>query len=140
MPEYRGYEIPRTGQAPLQFKGKEEAHSTSHIAAKGSHLRRRWHDLRLFRTEGGKAVVEVQYVTTWQDDPEKGYVWGKACDWNEVPSALGEHDPRDYVVGGFPATERYRDQQEKLLAEICLGYEQAVSALLTEAGFVETVD
>lgn len=133
------YTIARTGHPPLKFRGELVSEASSHRDEKGNEHRFRWHEVRLYRTESGKAVCEAAYISTWKEPAESGYGWAVACDWDKAPSAFEQHNPRDFVIGGYPPMERYVTQQARLIEILCRGYQIAVSSVLGQAGFAETV-
>lgn len=126
------YSVPRTGDAPLRFRGEQIAEASS----SGQGFRQnRWHELALYKLEEGYVVV-IGFRTNWQG--EGGADLAQRCtDFRELRGVLTAYDPTaDY--DGFPAGDHYQDKQRRLDSEIKRGYDHAVSELLSE--FPEEID
>jgi len=122
----------RTGNAPLEFDGERIAHATS-----GNRDAARWHDLALYRTAGGKLVLEVVYRTRWQGEIE--HFHGVVTDEASAADELQMFDPMRAVMG-FPPGGQYEQKQARLEQTLRAGYESAVSELLESAGISERVE
>lgn len=127
--------IRRTGAPALRLEGYEllaQAHSFRE--GKGS-LSTRWHDLALYaRPEAQDVCVCISYRTTRLG--ELGHEQAELMPRSEVAQALQDYDPTE-LVQGYPEGAQFAARQERLLADIEHGYDQAVSDLLERAGITE---
>jgi len=129
--------LPRSGQAPLTFTGQQLAESDGERQSGKEH--NRWHELAVWRTTGGKYVVQIAYRTKWQGelDHDAAVIVDQAKD---VISVLTGHDPVAHV-GGYPIGAAYAERQSRLLADIRARYDSQVSAILESAPeFAERVE
>jgi hypothetical protein len=124
MPKYK---LERTGQAPLSFEGALIAENEGKWAA--GKEQNRWHDLRLYRTSGGKYVLQIEYCTQWQG--ELSYAQAEVVAAENVTDALHEYCPPEHLQG-FPRMQQYADRQSNLLEWIRQRYEKQVSELLSK--------
>jgi hypothetical protein len=118
------FTLTRTGKPPLAFAGELAAEASS----KDRHgpLQNRWHEVRVYRTAGGKWVGEVVFHTTWQG--EHGRHTAEVAD---TPAALAEvltrYDPTAEWEG-YPDRPEFAEKQARTRAAVRAGYERAVSA------------
>jgi hypothetical protein len=112
--------IERTGKPALRFDGQVVAQSNGHWA--GGREQNRWHDLRLYRTDGGQWVLHIEYSTYWEGELE--HVWAEQV--ADVRQALASYDPCQVLVGAGASIEkakhwvarRYDEQVRELLSGV----------------------
>lgn len=132
------FTLPRHGAPPLKFKGEKlsEQDSKSHQGPRQN----RWHELALYRTDGGKLVAAVGFKTIWQREEDRETVF--VCD-NEkalIDSLQHDFDPHAGWQG-HPHGVHDGERKNALIAEaVCGGYAQAVADLLASAGIVEPIE
>jgi hypothetical protein len=139
------YTLPRTGEPPLSFKGKLLAESVTpppeFTVAKRQY--RRWHEIRLFETAGGKLVVSIGFRTEDETELPIDYVF--VCEDRQAVQDLltgddeDSFDPLENLVG-YPKMEKFQQQQEKLERRVEDDYDARVSEVLGKAGFVEVLE
>lgn len=128
--------LPRTGLAPLKFRGELVAWSDG--SRQGGREQNRWHELAVYRTAGGKFVVSVEYHTRWQG--EQGHEVAAVVDGPaDVVRKLAEYDPAEDVQG-YPPGPAYADKQARLVADVTRRYKAQVSEVLAGEEFAEEVD
>lgn len=120
--------LPRTGDAPVTFSGSLLAESDGRMQSGRDH--NRYHNIALYRTDGGSYVVSISYRTMWEGEQDQHTVEtrGSAAEAVEV---LREYDPTDSVMG-FPPGAAYAEKQARLLRDIETRYDAQVSELLAE--------
>ncbi|MBW7865057.1 MAG: hypothetical protein H3C30_11685 [Candidatus Hydrogenedentes bacterium] len=66
--EMERYVIKRTGNAPLVFRGEllAEQNGARHCGKDQN----RYHNLRVYRTEGGNHVGEIEFLTWWEGESD----------------------------------------------------------------------
>jgi hypothetical protein len=129
--------LTRTGQAPLRFTGELLEESDGHIQGGKDH--NRWHELAVYRTNGGSYVVRIAYKTIWQGelDREMAEIVGKP---EAVAEVLRDYDPTSHVQG-YPPGEHYAAKQARTLDDIRRRYDAQVSEILASAPeFAEVVE
>jgi hypothetical protein len=104
----------------------------------------RWHEAAAYRTEGGKYVVAIAYVTRWAGESDH-----RCAAVAETPRKLvdfiGGYDPTQYVVG-YPVNaapegkDPYAEKQRRLLQSLRLNWESAVSELYSRLDPEEFAD
>jgi len=127
----------RSGDIPLRFRGERIATASSETVRGQS--RNRWHEISVYRTEGGSYVLQIDYVTRWQGEVDINGVW--ICDdARQVARRLREHDPMAHVIG-YPPGAAYDAKRARLAAQISQDYSALVRDVLGGAGdeFVEEV-
>ena len=124
------FTLPRTGDRALSFTGERLA--TADTRTREGFGQSRWHELALYRTEGGRYVVALGYRTQWQGELPVDWAW-TAADEAEAVRYLREHDPMTGVMG-FPPGRQYEERQERLQADLHLRYDTAVSEILEAIG------
>jgi hypothetical protein len=136
MNDFEDITLPRSGKAPLAFRGQQLAEHDGHRHLGREH--NRWHELAVCRTEGGRFVVRIAYRTCWQGEADVDMA-EIASDPAEVSTILCDYNPCENV-GGFPSDAQYRDKQQRLLADIRRRYEAQVRDLLaSDPVFAERV-
>lgn len=126
------FTVTRTGRAPLVFVGELIAE----VEGDGD---KRWHDLRLYRTQGGAYVAHVEYRTRWEGEIETSAA--EACDSPEdVERFFLDYDPTAHVLGYPPTGPQMQVKQDRLLRELRLRYDDQVSRILDAADIVEVVE
>ena len=89
---------------------------------------KRWHDLRLYKTEHNRFVVEV--VLTKRMKGEEGHNAAYLCeDMTAVKEALESHDFMQGV--GFPKAEKWLPRIEKVRVKLEPEYRERCQQLLT---------
>ncbi len=127
--------LTRTGTTPLRFTGETIARSDGQECQGKQQVR--WHNLTLYRTEGGNYVLHVEYKTTWRG--ELGHSNALQVSPATVGEAIAGYDCTAYVQG-FPPTPQHADRQANLLAWIRRMFDNQVSELLSAAGDIgETI-
>lgn len=121
------YVLIRTGDAPVNFTGEVVAESAGKFVA--GKEQNRWHDLRLYKTEGGNFVLEIIYNTQWKGEVGYHFVYKVDRDW--VVRQLKNYDPVS-VVQGFPRSPQYAERQANLERWIKQRYDVQVGELLAE--------
>lgn len=120
--------LPRTGDAPVTFSGQLLAESEGRMQSGRDH--NRYHDVALYRTDGGSVVVSISYRTIWEGEQDRHTV--EVADSAAAAVAiLREYDPTEPVMG-FPPGIAYAEKQARLLRDIETRYDAQVSELLTE--------
>lgn len=129
------FTLDRSGQAPLQFTGELLSESDGLRQANKEHTR--FHNVSIFRTQGGKYVLHICYETRWQG--EVGYSWAVTLSqpWH-VAKAIEEYDPTSHVAG-YPPHPTYEKRQQRLLEDIRSRWQQQVSDILCDDRFAEKV-
>lgn len=109
----------------------------------------RWHELRLYKTDSGKYVLNIVFRSNATNsdgeriEPEDHLV--EVCDSPDgVDKALRDYDPLEFVVGFPKGILDWKKKQERLLASVELEFQTRVGKLLKEAakfdaGFVEEI-
>jgi len=128
--------LDRSGDRQLKFRGRRVGAASSRQQS-GS-LQNRWHELAIYRTDRGRYVVAVAYRTSWQGESSRDYAEPIATA-QAAASCLREYDPRADVAG-YPAGPQYAERQRRLLSEIEVGYESAVSRALAGDEFAEALE
>jgi hypothetical protein len=127
--------LQRSGKGPLQFNGELVARSEGERQAHREHAR--YHDVAIYRTEGGSFVLWISYVTKWAG--EVGHTTAEVIqDEQEMLTAFDKYDPTAHVVG-FPPHENFREKQERLLDDIAARWKSQVSDVLNSDEFAEQV-
>ncbi len=131
--------LPRTGDVPLSVSGTLVCRASSQqpTTKRQGPLERRYHRLALFKTNTGRHVGHIEYVTDWPG--EIGDALAKVGTLAEVVAWFRAYDPCA-AVQGFPPGRGFAERQARLLEAIELGYDAALSALLTELGISEPVE
>lgn len=118
--------IGRTGTTPLVFRGNKIAGAGGPMANKS----KRWHEVDLYRTSGGRYVLEIRYVTVRPNEPS--HSWADVVEGRDgVLTRLAQHDPLSCFIG-WPNLDRYAHQQSIARAEVEAQWAHTVSALTTE--------
>ncbi len=129
MTEHR---IPRDGKAPLVFAGDQLARGDSMAPGRES---LRWHELAVYRTEGGQWILEIRYRTLWQGEPD--WLSAEALDSAEsLRQLLERYDPRA-DVGGYPAIPAYAERRERQMADVERRFRAMVGEVLSRIPGIE---
>lgn len=125
----------RTGGTPLQFYGKPIA------AVCGDPEEKRWHDIRLWETRSNKYVLCISYHSTWPGEMLRLCNYVEVMrDLNDLPNALREYNPIQYVRG-YPQGDKFTDKQQRLLQSVTDQYLKRVTEILSALPqIVEQVD
>ena len=129
--------LTRAGHAPLVFAGELVAEKAAKPeAGRSDHLR--WHDLRVYRTAGGKLVAEIVFRTEWKRETDEHAAI--ACDdEGALIDALRSYDPVRPGIG-FPPGAQFREKQARLEAGLPRDYEARVTAVLEQLGAEERIE
>ena len=131
----RDFSIRPSGKRPIAFRGEELASATSKRTS--GQTSTRWHDLTLFKTEGGSYVLKIVFRTQWENEIDR--IWAEVlADPVLVAEALEEHDPTPEGIG-FPHGDSYREKQQRLEADLRVRFQDAVSELLEDLPGCEQV-
>lgn len=132
------YKLDRAGEPPLVFTGQIIAESKGKWAA--GKEQNRWHDLCLYRTQGGKYVLEIYYQTHWEGELGHRTAF-EVSGAEELTDVLRVYAPAQYVQG-FPDHPQYEQKQHNLVSWIVRRYESQVSELLGQVAdeFGEKID
>jgi hypothetical protein len=131
------FTLTRTGDAPLRFEGALVAQAGD--CDRGGRELTRWHELTLYRTEGGRHVLAVNFMTRWGGERDVSTV--EIVDSPEaVVDMLRAYDPVT-PASPFPPGPAYADKQARLVAGLVSQYQAAVSDLLGQVAdtFAETL-
>lgn len=120
--------LARSGQSPLRFEGELLAESDGERLAGAE--RNRWHELAVYRTQGGGFAVRIAYHSRWQGELESDFA-AAASSPVAVELAFREYDPTA-AVNGYPDDAIYAERQAKLLADIRQRYQYQVGEILTK--------
>lgn len=125
--------ITRTGHPPLLFNGELIASVTGDVPSKRERpgTRKRFHTIAVYRTDGGKYVVNIGYQSTWETESNnyQAFIVEKPGD---VYSVLKSYNPLSPVIG-FPPGESYVEKQARLMKEIKMRWENMVSDILASS-------
>lgn len=129
--------LKRTGKPPLRFRGEliEESDGERQRGKENT----RWHELGVYRTEGGKFVLRIAYRTRWQGelDRDDAVILDRP---EKVAAALQGYDPCA-AVEGYPPGDHYAQRQARLMDDVRRRYETQISELLASSPeFAEKVD
>lgn len=131
------HRLKRSGQAPLAFQGELLAEADGQMVSGKD--QNRWHEVSVYRTEGGKYVAAVAYRTRWQGELDRDFaeVVGQA---EAVAAVLREYSPTEYVQG-YPAGDAYAERQARLFRDLRQRYDALVTEVLeSDEDFTEQVD
>lgn len=110
MQEYQSFTLTRTGDRPLQFTGEIIAEAGGRLHA--GQEQNRWHEIRVYRTVGGKYVLAVEYCTCWQG--EDGHHHSSVHDTTaDVAEEIKYHDPLVHLLG-YPPHPQFAEKQARL--------------------------
>jgi hypothetical protein len=127
--------LPRSGAAPLRFRGELLAESDGE--RRSGREQTRWHELAVYRTAGDRYVVRITYRTRYQGEPDVDVAL--VTDAAGVAAALESHDPCAAAVG-YPPGEHYAERQRRLLEDLRRRYAAQVSEVLAaDPAFAEDV-
>ena len=129
------YSLPRSGNSPLAFDGELIAESDGQRQFGKEH--NRYHEIAVYRTDGGKYVVAIRYHTHWQGEAHHDFAI--AVDTaSEAADEFRNHEPTSHV-GGYPVADNYAEKQQRLLADIRARYDAQVSEILSGEEFAERI-
>ena len=130
------FTIPRSGLPPLRFQGELLAESDGSCYAGQDRLR--YHDIAVYRTDGGQYVVHIAYCTRFQGevgDDQAEIV----TEPQGVSDVLADYRP-EVRVQGYPPGDHFTAKQARLVQDICARYVSQVSDILQVAPeFAEVV-
>lgn len=119
--------LKRSGKPPLVFRGTLLVDLSGPTNTKDR--RTRWHDLRLYRTETGRYVIEICFQTSWPR--ETGLYQAHLLEnLTAVKESLLAYDPLQHRVG-WPELPEYEKRQKTLEALIRQEYADRVGELLS---------
>lgn len=117
------YTIKRDGQRNLTFQG--ELIAEAHGRWQNGREQNRWTDLTLYKTAGGKYVLQNEYNTQWQGEANSDDAWVLATAqevYDKLTEDAIEHD-----------SEQPLGRLDKELLEDAAKADPAFAALLVEA-------
>lgn len=118
------HRLMRTGLPPLEFDGGLVAESRGNDD--GQQVR--WYELFIYRTDGGRYVAEIAYLTEWEG--EEDHTVAVAVETaGELARVFTGFDPT-VPVRGFPPLPEYADRQRNLHDWITRRYNAQVGELL----------
>ena len=128
--------LDRTGQVPLRFSGQLLAESESKLDA--GPLQKRWHQIRVYRTDGGSLILAVRFNTLWPNESQTDAA--QVCaDNSDLVKALSEYDPCSGWQG-HPAGARGAEKKNAILRQtITDAYRRCVGVVLGKLDIVEEV-
>lgn len=128
--------LPRTGDSPLRFQGELLAEAGG-PRFNGQDINR-FHVLQIYRSDGGRFVVAIEFVSRWQG--EAGANEAHVCrSGDDVRRVLREYEPIGDRVG-FPDKPEFADRQRRLTTAIREQYDACVSELLSRDEFATSLD
>ena len=132
------FTLTRTGQAPLKFDGEIVAEASSHLST--GQEANRWHEVRVYRIDPLKHVVEVIYRTCWQGEQDYHWVLEAAAP-SSVEMRLREIGCEiAKPVKGYPAGGHYAEKQARMLGDLQQRFEHLISEVLSGDEFAETLE
>lgn len=126
----------RDGNTPLAFTGMLEWEASSQ--ASSGPLQNRWHDVKVYRTRGGKYVLAVRAASIWAG--ESDLHWAEVCDdAGKVLESMKGHDamPDSW---GYPAGHQFVEKQAALARALRAGWGRLISEAAAALKCVERVD
>lgn len=127
--------IPRSGDAPLKFRGERIAHFDGERFA--GREQNRWYEIALYRVRDDRYVVHVGFRSRWQGESGRDDCYQGGA--SEIRAALKDHDPIPERVG-FPAGEQYRERQAALVSALREQYAAAVREILSRDEFAVSLE
>lgn len=122
--------IPRSGQAPLAFEGKQLALSN------GDPTHKLWHDVQVYEVEGGGYVARIAFDHTrdlrWETPHNDARRFQSLADLTAWLTK--EHDPTACVHGYAPGSSNYRTRQDALMAAVRARFAEQVADVLLQLG------
>jgi hypothetical protein len=120
------FTLPRSGKAPLRFRGLLLAESDGEWQAGRDHTR--WHDIAVYRTGGGKYVVTISLRSRYEN--EIGYDYADiVAEPAQVEAVFRGYDPCARVRG-YPDGAHYAERNARLMANIRARYDAQVAEIL----------
>jgi hypothetical protein len=118
--------LARSGDRPLEFSGEEIA-ATDSRQQQGP-CQTRWYELALYRTDGGKHVVAINYRTQWQGElaRDEAHVCESLAEAVEVLRSTIPELP----MHAFPPGARFDEKRAHTEGAVRACYESAISVLL----------
>jgi hypothetical protein len=136
MSELQEHKLPRTGDAPVRFRGAVLADVSGRWYA--GRDQSRWHAVKVFRTAAGRHVVSIVYHTQWQGETNTHQV--EIVDaLHDAVARLRAFNPVADVIG-YPPTEAYSDRQSRLIEDITRRWRDLLTEVLTELNIEDTVE
>lgn len=136
--ETKKYLLKRTGNVPLSFEG--ELLSSQEGPWHRGREHRRFFDLRVYRTMGGKYIAERNFRTSWTGESESHSV-EVFSDLDKVGDffRLWRPDYQSLPHVGYPSGKQFQEKQARLFAGLTKSYEERLTALLEPFNLVEIV-
>jgi hypothetical protein len=122
-----------TGLLPIKFTGKiydreeGEKHESKHGSMYNNHI------IEIYTTDENKAVVYIEFVTTWGNKRrgERPYKSAKVVpSIGHVGQVLIEHDPCQGILGIPPGSPNWKERTKFFKSITAMRYNDAVSKLL----------
>jgi hypothetical protein len=131
------YTLTRSGNVPLSFTGELLAEQAGkwHRGKERS----RYFELRLYKTKGGKYIVERVFKTYYKG--EAGYNEAFACSTlQDAADVLRKWDPAELPGVGLPPGKQFEAKQNFLMSNLRHMYQDRMTTLLADFDIVEHVD
>jgi hypothetical protein len=123
------FKLERTGDLPLSFEGERVAQSKGKWHSGKD--QNRWHDLAIYRTKGGRYLLQITYQTQWQGESDHSQIIDCGDDVTSAVVELKAHDPASHVEG-YPPGEQYSDRQRMLVEGLTRRYNDQITELFRE--------
>jgi len=122
------YTLTRTGDRPLSFTGELLAVADGRIHS--GQEQNRWHEIRVYKTAGGKYVLEIEYCTCWQGENShhRGSVHSNT---DALLANLRDYNPIGRLIG-FPPHPTYAEKQARLEESLRQRWETLVTEIFDE--------
>ena len=133
------HSLTRSGLPPLVFIGELIAECDGSRSGDGRE-NNRYHNLALYRTDGGRYVLAIAYRTRWQGEIDHDAAY-HATDPAELLGHLTSYDPLDHVAG-FPPVEAHAQRQARLEDDITRRFARQITELYAQLPeeFAERID
>jgi hypothetical protein len=93
----------------------------------------------LYRTQNGRAVLHIQYKSSWEGEAESStVVMFEGFPVAQIETALMQYDPVEHLIG-YPPGEAHAEKQERLVADLRQRYRALVSEVLNGETFAENI-
>lgn len=130
------FKIDRTGNLPLAFQGEQLAEASTWAQSGPGNTR--WHELRIYRSDSGRYVLEIAFRTLWENEIDRSDAYVLASPVEVAETVEGYRVVPEGI--GYPPGPAYREKQAALESAIRARFARAASDLYAGLdGFAETV-